>query len=55
MEVGLSNWFPANFTQVERMGGEGYDESDNTPLGSFQKGSFDIVGAEVELVGLWEL
>ena len=55
VEVGLSNWFPANFTQVERMGGEGDDESDNTPLGSFQKGSFDIVGAEVELVGLWEL
>ena len=30
--------------------GEGDDESDNTPLGSLQKGSFDIVGAEVELV-----
>jgi len=43
------HWFPANFTQVEE-GGRGDDESDNTPLGSLQKGSIDIVGAEVELV-----
>jgi len=43
------HWFPANFTQVEE-GGRGEDESDSTPLGSLQKGSIDIVGAEVQLV-----
>jgi len=42
------HWFPANFTQVEEGGKD--DESENTPLGSLQKGSIDIVGAEVELV-----
>jgi len=43
------HWFPANFTKLEE-GGRGEDESDSTPLGSLQKGSIDIVGAEVELV-----
>ena len=33
VEVGLSNWFPANFTQVVD-GGRGTIESDNTPMGS---------------------
>ena len=46
---GTQHWFPANFTQVED-GGRGDDESENTPLASLQKGSIDIVGAEVELV-----
>jgi hypothetical protein len=46
---GTQHWFPGNFTQVED-GVRGDDESENTPLGSLQKGSIDIVGAEVELV-----
>ncbi|XP_023319680.1 1-phosphatidylinositol 4,5-bisphosphate phosphodiesterase gamma-1 isoform X2 [Eurytemora carolleeae] len=41
-------WFPANFTQLEE--GNGQDETDNTPLGSLQKGSIDILGAKVDLI-----
>jgi len=42
------HWFPANFTQLEEAGHD--EESENTPLGSLQKGSIDILGAGVEIV-----
>jgi len=42
------HWFPANFTQIEEGSVMPPDEADNTPLGSLQKGSIEILGAKVE-------
>ena len=46
------HWFPANFTQLEEdgAGAGGEEDGEVTPLGSLQKGSIDILDAEVELV-----
>jgi hypothetical protein len=47
-EVGLSTAFLPTSPRWRRRGWG--DESENNPLGSLQKGSINIVGAEVELV-----
>ena len=47
---GWLGWDSALLSCQLHPGGGGGDESENNPLGSLQKGSIDIVGAEMQLV-----